>query len=69
MTSCGTYLASETVKEQEENEEHNPSPLCASVFAINIKVKCQFIGRGHEHGNTSSNEDCNNVIILGICQE
>ena len=61
-----TYLTSKTIEEQKEEQEHNACPFGARLFSIHIKVKCQFIRRRHEHGNTNTDENCHNVVILRI---
>ena len=62
-----TYLTSEAVEEQEEEQQHYACPFGTRLLSIHIKVERQFIRRRHEHGNANTDKNCHNVVILRIC--
>lgn len=38
------YLASEAVKEEEEEKQHHPSPLRAGLLAVDVEIESQLVG-------------------------
>ena len=62
-------LARKAVKEQKEKEKHDPGPSCPAQIlsqVIVIEVKRQIVRGRHEHGNTDSNHESYDVVVLRI---
>ena len=62
-------LTCKAVKEEKKKEQHDPSPSCPTQIlseVIVIKVERQIVRRRHEHGNTDSNHESYDVVVLRI---
>ena len=62
-------LARKTVKEEEQKEKHDARPRCSTfIFSqvIVLKAEPQIVGRRHKHGDSHSNHERDNVIVLRV---